>query len=384
VLVYRRVNPIFSPPMALMGLFLLTIGLSMMGSYNKGITLDKFMEVARIVFMTYLIVHLLDTFSRLQGFMGALVIVMAGLSTTIVIRYFAMPETRIEGKGGSGGIAGGFLGDGNDYALAQNVILPWAIALAGAARKKFMRLTYLYTVMIGLMAVGVTYSRGGFLGAAAVLVGMYYLWVMRSKKYAFGLVTGLIGFAAIVIIFLAVAPDDFIERMGSIKDYEQDESAMGRIDAWRASRAMFADHTFLGVGAGAFSEAYGKQYKPIDAVSNVWREAHSAFFQVLGEMGIFGIMTFYGLWLSIWYTAFSLRHTVLANAAEDRFFHTVRGGIYISLIGWAVSSLFLSVAYYPHLFVQAMAVTVLKYFAEKGSAAPRVVEEYEEIEEVVV
>jgi probable O-glycosylation ligase (exosortase A-associated) len=380
LLVYRRMEPMISAPMICMALFLGVIGLSMVGSYNKGLTLDRFSEIARFVYMSFLIVHIVDTPRRLRGFMTMLVLVMAGLSTAILARYFAFPETRIEGKGGSGGIAGGFLGDGNDYALAQNVVLPWALALLGSARRRLRRWLLFFALAVGVMAVLVTYSRGGFLGLAALFVAYYLGWVIRRREYAKGVLLGALGLGLIVVGVLALAPEDFIERMTSIREYDQDESAMGRIDAWRASRAMFADHTFLGVGAGAFSEAYGKRYKPIDAVSNVWREAHSAFFQTLGELGLLGILTLYALPISIAWLAFRLRLTMLPDPADDRFFHAARTALFASLAGWFVSSLFLSVSYYPHMFMLAMVVSVLQNLSRRQTALP-VVEEIEIVEE---
>lgn len=381
VLVFRRVKPIASTPMIFMGLFLLSMLLSLPGSFYRTLTMDRFTEVIRIVYMTYLIVHLIDTVPRLQGFMVTLCLIMAYLSTMIVLRFFLHPDTRIEGKGGSGGIAGGFLGDGNDYALAQNVVLPWVIALLGVVDKKLLRLALIYSLVIGVFAVSVTYSRGGFLGLAMVFLGFYGLWMVRSRRYVEGVVVGAIAIALIVVGIFAFAPRDFVDRMTSIGEYEQDESALGRLDAWGAGVRMFVDHPFIGVGAGAFSIAYGMQYKPVDAVAANWREAHNVFFQVLGEMGFIGILTFYGLFFSIWVQAYKLRHTRLTDRRENRFFHAVRGAVLVSLLSWFVSSMFLSVAYYPHLFILVMVVTSLRYLARiRAQSLPEVVI-VEEVEE---
>ncbi len=380
VLVYRRMTLTFSPPMFFMVLFLATIAMSMSNTFNKGETLDIFTGVLRMVFMTYLIVHVVDTVQRLKGFMTGLTLIMAGLSTAIILRYFLIPDSHIEGEGGSGGIAGGFLGDGNDYAMAQNVILPWAIALVGAHRNKWLKALMVYSLLIGIIAIAVTYSRGGFIGMAVVLIAAYGVWVAHGRNYAARAFVGLVALTAIVAGILAFAPDDFLDRLGSIKDYDQDDSAIGRLDAWRASRAMFADHTFVGVGAGTFPEAYGKKYMPFDASSVVWREAHSAFFETLGELGLFGILSFYGLVVSIVVTAYRLRGAALADAADDAFFYGARRAVFLSMLGWLICSLFLSVAYYPHLFVQAMVVTVLRNLAVRRGVELPMIEEVEIVE----
>jgi len=204
---------------------------------------------------------------------------------------------------------------------------------------------------------------------------------VRTRRYAEGVVTGIIVVALAVVCFFAFAPRDFVDRMTSIGEYEQDESALGRLDAWGAGGRMFVDHPFIGVGSGAFSIAYGMQYKPANAVAANWREAHNVFIQVLGEMGAIGILTFYGLFFSIWFLTFKLRHVRLPDWRENRFFHRVRSAVYVSLAGWFVSSMFLSVAYYPHLFVLVMVVTSLQYLAKIRSKAGTEVVIIEEVEE---
>ncbi|MDP8223577.1 MAG: O-antigen ligase family protein [Candidatus Lernaella stagnicola] len=384
VLVYRRVKPIMSKPLVFMGLFFLVMLCSLPGSFYRSVTLSKVMEVARIVYMTYLIVHLVQTVSQARRFMTTMVLVMAGLSTTIFLRFVLFPDTHIEGKGGSGGIAGGFLGDGNDFALAQNVILPWAIALVGTTRSKIGKLFFMYCIVIGALAVIVTYSRGGFLGLISVFIFYYLLWVIRNRAYARGMMLGLIAVTLTVVAFIAFAPDDLKDRVSGIQDYEEDESALGRLDAWGASVRMFVDHPLFGVGAGAFATAYGTKYFPPDAVASNWREAHSVFFQVLGELGISGIIILYALVGAIFFLVYGLRFTRLADRGEDEWFHAARAAVLISICGWLVSSMFLSVAYYPHLFLLTMLATTLKRIAvETPPLIPEFVDEIEEIDEIV-
>ncbi len=377
VIVYRQVKPILTPSMIFMVLFLGAIILSIPGSYYRSASMDKMTEVARTVFMSYLIVHLIDTLPRLRSFMYSLVLIMGGLSTALVIRFFTQPWTRVD-NGGSGGMIGGFLGDGNDFALAQNVILPWAITLYAHARRRFSKMLLLYAIMVGMLAVGCTYSRGGALGLIALLLTLYLIWTVRTKKYMLGVFLALVGLTVASILFLALAPADFVERMTSIKDYEQDESARGRLDAWRAGVHMFADHPFFGVGAGVFSEAYGREYKPADAIAANWREAHSVYVQTLGELGLAGVVTLLGLVVSLAYMVWRQRLVMLADPIADKFYHGVRAAVVASLIAWMVSGAFLSVSYYPHLFLLVMLTSCLERFALFHAVELPMIDEVEE------
>jgi hypothetical protein len=96
---------------------------------------------------------------------------------------------------------------------------------------------------------------------------------------------------------------------------------------------------------------------------------------------MFGILTLYGLVISIGVAAFKLRGAALADAEEERFFHAVRSALPISLLGWLICSLFLSVAYYPHLFVLVMVVAVLDRLARTRALVMPEVEEVEVVEE---
>jgi probable O-glycosylation ligase (exosortase A-associated) len=381
VLVYRKVKPMFSRPMLWMVLFFGVMLASFPGSFYKTATMDKILEVVRIVYMTYLIVHLVDTLPRVRKFMFTMVLIMGGLSTTIVLRYFLFPETRQVYGGGSGGIAGGFLGDGNDYALAQNVILPWAIALYSTASRATLKLALLYAILIGALAVAVTFSRGGFMGLVAVLGSYYLLWVVRNRAFARGVLYGFILLTVSVVAFMAFAPEQFRNRIESVSEYEEDESAQGRLDAWGAALRMVQDHPIFGVGAGAFTTAYGTKYFPHDATAQNWREAHSVLFQTMGELGLAGLVALYGMFLSILFLAYRLRNTVLPFPRDNQFFHAARAAVIVSLAGWFVTSMFLSVAYYPHLFLLVMVATTLERLAiDNAFELPEIVE-VEEVDE---
>ena len=90
--------------------------------------------------------------------------------------------------------------------------------------------------------------------------------------------------------------------MSTIVNYEQDRSAMGRINAWRMAWNLAQDRPF----GGGF-EITSPMFFPLCAR----RERHSCrtqhLFQVLGEHGFVGLALFLLLWILVWRSAGWLR-----------------------------------------------------------------------------
>lgn len=239
--------------------------------------------------------------------------------------------------------AGYFLGDGNDFAWSLNVALPMALFLAIYFKKPLFKVAALGAFLLLLIGIIGTQSRGATLALSA---GLLYMWLMVSKKKVLGLVYVAIIFG--VVAFLA--PQGYFQRMQTIKSYEEDSSAMGRLTAWGHATEMALDHPLLGVGAGSFNSAYGRYYrKPGDPVR--WISTHSVYFKILGEYGFGGVFVYLMI----------IIHTLILNRKTRRMIEEAPGKISVpvlwpeylnmSTIGFSVAAMFLSGVNYPHLYI---------------------------------
>src|SRR5439155_23703997 len=75
---------------------------------------------------------------------------------------------------------------------------------------------------------------------------------------------------------------DVIARVLTIRDYERDQSATGRLEAWKAGLAIMLDSPILGVGPDSFRH-YSALYNP-DAREGI--VAHNEFIETAAESGI--------------------------------------------------------------------------------------------------
>lgn len=237
--------------------------------------------------------------------------------------------------------AGYFMSDGNDFAWGIGTFMPMGLYLLSSSSSLWRRGLGLLAVLGTIATVVGTSSRGAALATGAALV-CYATFFSKRRILAFGLL------AAIAVTVLTVAPETFVDRVGTIANYEEDGSAMGRIRAWRSAVQMALDYP-LGVGANNFNSAYGRFYMPDDAAQAKWISAHSIYFKTLAEYG------FPGLALLISLIVVNLVHNGRSAASCRRFDGPFPDAwpqaLSIATIAFAIGGMFLGGLLYPHIFI---------------------------------
>jgi probable O-glycosylation ligase (exosortase A-associated) len=164
------------------------------------------------------------------------------------------------------------------------------------------------------------------------------LWWRTPRR----ILTGTI-FAAVLGAALLAAPEKWFDRMESIANYQKDESAQGRFDAWRFATKLALDRPFVGGGFRAFYDRdLFLSYIP-DAPTN--RNAHSIYFEVLGEMGFVGLSLFLALGLCA--LIMTQRTIWLARGRPDLKWAADLGRMtQVSLLGYATAGAFLNLGFF--------------------------------------
>lgn len=228
---------------------------------------------------------------------------------------------------------GGFIGGNNEVALALVTIIPMMRYLQIQLQDKRLKLIALGCVGLCAITVLGTYSRGAFLAIVAIV---FFLWLKGGKKLQWGIV-----WAAAAVVGLSFMPEQWWSRMDTIQDYERDESALGRINAWWNAWNLASDRLFGG-GFQIYTSEVFARYAPDPTRVHA---AHSIYFQALGEQGFIGLGLFLAIGLATWLIA---RH--LINAARIhpnlQWASDLGSMIQVSLIGYAVAGAFLSLTYY--------------------------------------
>jgi putative inorganic carbon (hco3(-)) transporter len=251
------------------------------------------------------------------------------------------------------GPEGSFIEENNALAVATIMTIPLLRYLQLQATRRWIRYGLLLVMVLsGLSALG-SQSRGGLLAAAAMLG---FLWLKGRSK----LLTGL---ALLVLVPVAIGfmPDQWEERMRTIETYEQDASALGRINAWMMTLNLAKDRPLVGGGFEIYNlDVFGRYAPDPEDV----HAAHSIYFQMLGEHGFVGLFLFLLLWLLVWRDASWIDRQARRQEGWQWASDLARM-TQVSLVGYAVGGAFLQLAYYDVPYNLLVALVLTRTLLEK-------------------
>src|SRR5574340_123711 len=258
------------------------------------------------------------------------------------------------------GPAGSFIGGNNELALALIMTIPLMWYLRSQAQNRWIRNGLaVSTVLTAIAAIG-SQSRGALL---AILAMGFFLWLKSRHKMATGVLMIL------VVGVLAVnLPQSWYDRMDTIRNYQEDGSVQGRLNAWHTAFNVASDR-LIGGGFNMFQPPTFSQYAPDPY--NV-HDAHSIYFEVLGELGFIGLTLFLLMWLFVWFKAGRVI-TACRDHPENKWAADLAAMAQVSLVGYAVGGAFLGLAYFDlpyHIMIMIVLAAKFTGVAPKTQQAP--------------
>jgi len=175
-------------------------------------------------------------------------------------------------------------------------------------------------------------SRGAFLGGGVMaMIGL----VAAHKKIRLKMLIGMLVCMLGVYIF---AFERVTSRLETIENYEEDGSAMGRMESWAGAIDLLENHP-LGAGGGGF-KYYSHQYIPeiVAAHGGQPRSVHNTYLEIATNFGIQGIFLFMMLLFHTFYELYRIRKRT--GTQDDVFYNTESTAIALGLIGFLVSAIF--------------------------------------------
>lgn len=241
------------------------------------------------------------------------------------------------------GPEGTFIDGNNEVALALVIVIPLMYYLIGNVRPRWAKGALVASMLLCALASLGSYSRGA---ALAIVAMTTVLWLKSRNKLPLGVLL-----AMAVPLMVLLMPSQWHERIDTINTYQEDTSAMGRINAWRMAFNL-ANDRLLGGGFEIYDGEVFARYAPIPADVHA---AHSIYFQVLGEHGWVGLALYLALGVMIWRTGSAIVRQA-KGVPELDWALRLATMLQVSLVGFAVGGAFLSLAYFdvPYMIMAAM------------------------------
>ena len=255
----------------------------------------------------------------------------------------------------------GFMSDNNAISVALVMTIPLMFYLRSISSSKWIKWGLLASSALSALAVLGSQSRGAFLAVTAMAA---FLWLKSNKKVLSGVVA-----AVLIPLAIGFMPESWTSRMKSIEAYEQDTSALGRLNSWKAAINIANDRPLIGGGFEFYSPTVFAKYAPdpLDVHS-----AHSIYFQILGEHGYVGLILFLALGIVAWTTANRVVKRS-RDSPENAWAGTLGQAVQVSLIGYAVGGLFVNIAYWEIQYYEIIALMVVNSLLKPPKPTPALI-----------
>lgn len=347
----------------LLVIFVAWMGITTSQAFFADLAWEQYTKVVKIQLGTFLTLMLITTAERVRVFVWVLAVsigyygIKGGLFT---IMHGGVYHVR--------GPADTFIAGNNELGLVMIMTVPLMRYLHLTEPRAWVRLGLAGAMFLTTIAAFGSQSRGALVAMAAMAT---MLWLKSRNKLMTGLLIGASIFTAVSIM-----PAAWFERMGTIQTFEEDASALGRINAWWTAFHVASSHV-TGGGFEMFRHPVFQRYAP---EPNRVHDSHSIYFEIMGEHGFIGFAMFMGLMVLTWFKASSIIRACRRDA-ERKWAADLAAMIQVSIVGYAAGGAFLGLAYfdfYYHLIALVVITWTLVfkpdyYTATKArpGAAPR-------------
>ncbi|HDZ78806.1 MAG TPA: putative O-glycosylation ligase, exosortase A system-associated, partial [Gammaproteobacteria bacterium] len=231
--------------------------------------------------------------------------------------------------------------ENNAFAIAVLIAIPLLVLWYRETTNKIIKTGIMVAIPLSYASALSSWSRGALLTMGVVTILL--LWHSK-RKYLVLPVILIGGFLAIQNL-----PEDWFGRMGTIETYQEDSSAMSRIETWKDGWNHTLKHPFTGAGF----EGWRWVTK---------RDWHNSSIEMMSEHGFIA----FGIWISM------ILGTLISLTRLPRKARGIPGMEWVSnysymlrtsLIAYLVGTSFLGLSYWDLLYHLIFISVLVKQFA---------------------
>jgi putative inorganic carbon (HCO3(-)) transporter len=299
----------------------------------------QFQYFSKVILVTLIITLLVDDLERFYNYVWGMAIFIGFIAATSGFKGMISGQIGGAAKGLSG-----VFNDRNFMAVFLCAVIPIVFYLVNIEKKKRLKLFLIFVLVGDVLALILTYSRAGFLGLSAVVV---FAFMKSRNKF-------VIAVSFTIALYFAinfVVPQAYVDRMQTMKKIDSkqedaDNSAIGRLIAWRAALNMMEAKPLTGVGFYNSQECT-KDYAAADPAIKkfpVGIAVHNSLLQVGSEVGVPAFI----LYISIFFVNYRTlgkvsRKVKLFNLSAD--IDKYASMLQMAFVGFFVSGFFVNAAF---------------------------------------
>jgi O-antigen ligase len=247
---------------------------------------DIFIIFFKVILAYLFTARIVDTQKKYRGIIWLYVLSVGFIAVSTTINYYTGNYEIAQGIQRAAGVGGkvGARSDPNSMAATLVLGLPFVFFVMKSYRSRLVWLLLGAIFLVSLWTIVISGSRGGMLGGIVMLT----LLAMTTRYKVPALVVGVLLIAGIA----AVMPEQYVERFASIARYDvlddgtgAAHSAQGRIKGLKIGFEILLERPLTGVGIGCFG-LYNYQHH------GSWLQAHNLPGQLMGELGLLGLLAF--------------------------------------------------------------------------------------------
>jgi O-antigen ligase len=245
----------------------------------------------------------------------------------------------------------------NPFAGYLSMILPLSVMIVLSRHVAAgFRILALASSGLLVLGIGLSQSRGAWLGVALATIVLFSLWshgrrLLLVPVMATTIVVGLAAIGGLLPASIADRLAQTIQYFGvfdvrAVQLTPENWAVVERMAHWQAGWSMFLDHEWLGVGAGNYAAAYPLYYVAtwLDALGH----AHNYYLNILAELGVVGLALFLLLLVLVFWR---LGGALIGSAAcGNAFWRATLAGVVGALVVFCIHNLF------DNLFVHSVNV----------------------------
>jgi putative inorganic carbon (HCO3(-)) transporter len=310
----------------------------------------QLIRVSKILLMTCVLILVVTSKKKLE-----LLCVATALCFGVLAIKGTLFGIRTDGTFRNYGPPDSFVADNNDFGLALNMTLPMMFYMTRETTSRHLRRLLWVCFFSSIVAVILTYSRGALLGLIAVLGTIS---IRSNRKVLAVALLSVFGFLTITF-----APPAWMDRMGNFAHGTLDESAEGRLHAWRFAWELALRYPITGGSFETFTPDLEERLTPQFSFAG----PHSIYFQALGEQGFIGLGIFLSVLGGCFYSLWRIRRRVRGQPSYA-WITNYSQMLETCLVGYVISGAFLPRAYFDLWFQLAATTALLKILFEQEQA----------------